>query len=81
MATQYFDDPDRIRQRQKALEVLSQRSGRDALVRRAALAREVAEMQRRSGREVTDLPSNFLPPSQDDQAAADALGRALGGNP
>ena len=50
MAIQHFDDPDRIRKRQEALEVLSQRSGRDALVRRAVLAREVAEMQRLAGR-------------------------------
>ena len=64
MAIQHFDDPDRIRERQEALEVLSNVRAGTLLVRRAVLAREVAEMQRLAGREVRDLPRNFLPISQ-----------------
>ena len=63
MATQSWDDPERIAERQQALAALDARSGRSAVAARAALARQIADDERQSGREAhASLPSNFLPP-------------------
>lgn len=63
MAEQHWDDPHRIAQRTEALAALDARSGRSALTARAALAKDIGDSERQSGREAHgSLPSNFLPP-------------------